>query len=130
MADNSDITWEKPAWAKGGVALKKTAGGENGGEKLKSGSTNLAADITSAPHKKPHNFQTPGWTEEAGSGEKPLDLAKPITNIRETGDKNLAFEKPEWTKTKVLKESDKGGALKSGQEIARPIGGIKPVDEP
>eukprot|EP00522_Entomoneis_paludosa_P015431 CAMPEP_0172444066 /NCGR_PEP_ID=MMETSP1065-20121228/4195_1 /TAXON_ID=265537 /ORGANISM="Amphiprora paludosa, Strain CCMP125" /LENGTH=124 /DNA_ID=CAMNT_0013194485 /DNA_START=47 /DNA_END=421 /DNA_ORIENTATION=+ len=124
MAEHSDITWEKPAWAKG-ATLKKTGRGDA----VKQGG-NLAAPITDLPHQEKQNFEKPGWTGDVEHIEKPQsDLAKPITNIRETGDKNLEFEKPEWTKKKVLKDSGKGEAIKSGKEIARPIGGIKPVEE-
>jgi hypothetical protein len=43
--------------------------------------------------------------------------------------KDLAFQKPEWTKNSGLAQTGKGAALKDGKEIARPIGGIKPVEE-
>jgi hypothetical protein len=41
----------------------------------------------------------------------------------------IGWEKPEWTKTKVLRGTSKGEKLKSGQRLERPIGGIKPVDD-
>lgn len=41
MADDDDELWEKPAWAKGGVALKKTGKAEQ-----MKGDGNLAAPIT------------------------------------------------------------------------------------
>ena len=113
MAD--EFAWEKPAWTKG-AGLKKTGRRTDG---------NLAAPITDLPQQA-QAFSKPGWTGEAAEKPKPeTNLAKPITSIRETGDEKLAFEKPEWAKKKVLKESDKGSTLKSGGEIARPIGGIK-----
>jgi hypothetical protein len=43
--------------------------------------------------------------------------------------KDLSFEKPGWTKDSGLAQTGKGAALKDGKEIARPIGGIKPVEE-
>lgn len=74
----------------------------------------------------------PGWTGEAQNLPKPQgNLEKPITSAPHTGGSgsDLHFKKPEWTKESGLQNTSKGSALKSGQEIARPIGGIKPVDE-
>jgi hypothetical protein len=39
----------------------------------------------------------------------------------------LAWEKPEWTKKPVLRNTSKGAKLKEGGEIAR--GGIRPVEK-
>lgn len=40
----------------------------------------------------------------------------------------IEWEKPDWTKKKVLKETAKSYLIKTGQKLERPIGGIKPVD--
>lgn len=126
MEDDRDFSWEKPAWAKNGPGLRKTGRGQE-----MVGGRDLAAPITLLPHlNKDGPFQKPEWTEEVEKLEKPTsDLAKPITSLPHSGNKALEFEKPEWTKKPVLHTSDKGAALKSGKEIARPIGGIKPVEE-
>mmetsp|Transcript_6748 Transcript_6748/g.8738 ORF Transcript_6748/g.8738 Transcript_6748/m.8738 type:complete len:125 (-) Transcript_6748:186-560(-) len=124
MSDQNEIGWEKPAWAKS-AGLKKTSRGD-----AVKGGGNLASPITDLPHQsKDGNFAKPGWTGSAAEKPKPqTDLAMPITTIRDSGDEKLAFVKPEWTKTAGLKESEKGSSIKSGGEIARPIGGIKRVD--
>lgn len=73
------------------------------------------------------------WTETVPHVPKPTgDLAKPITALphaEELKGKDLAFQKPEWTKDAGLSQTGKGAALKDGKEIARPIGGIKPVED-
>ncbi|KAL7578788.1 hypothetical protein ACA910_016012 [Epithemia clementina (nom. ined.)] len=126
MDDNRDFAWEKPAWATQGPGLRKTGRGEQ-----MVGGRDLAAPITTLPHlNKDGPFEKPQWTGEVDKIPKPTtDLAKPITSLPHSGDKSLEFQKPEWTKKPVLHESDKGQALKSGKEIARPIGGIKPVED-
>ena len=40
-----------------------------------------------------------------------------------------AFQKPGWTKDAGLAETNKGQKLKEGGEIARPIGGIRAVQD-
>ena len=98
------------------------------GEIMKSG--NLAAPITSLPHQKEDGpFEKPGWTGEVKEPKLEGDLAKPITALPHSGDSNLAFQKPEWTKQNSLKGTKKGEALKTGKEIARPIGGIRQVED-
>lgn len=131
FGDDKDLSWKKPDWATG-TKLRSTGKADV----IKQGGS-LAAPITDLPHQKKDgegNFEKPEWTAdaEAGVGKRVEgDLAKPITNLPHSGggDKNLSFEKPDWTKKPVLSTSEKGQALKAGAEIARPIGGIKPVDE-
>ena len=120
-----DLSWKKPDWASG-VKLKKT-----GKADVMKTEGNLAAPITSLPHQKADGpFQKPEWTGDVKDQPRPEGkIEKPITELPHSGDKNLAFEKPEWTKNAGLAATGKGEALKSGKEIARPIGGIKPVDE-
>ena len=122
--DHKPIEWEKPAWTKG-LGLRKTG---------KSATENLAKPITDLPHLKdasvPH-FEKPQWTGEVKE-DKGIegDLAKPITSLPHGAeDPSLQFQKPEWTKDAGLAATGKGDKLKEGKDIARPIGGIKPVDE-
>ena len=128
--DGKDLSWQKPAWATGGTKLRSTGKADV----LKTGG-NLAAPITDLPHQKKEDltFQKPEWTGEVEGkvGQRVHgDLAKPITSLPHAGaDKNLAFEKPDWTKKPVLHTSAKGEAMKAGASISRPIGGIKPVEE-
>jgi hypothetical protein len=39
----------------------------------------------------------------------------------------IEWTKPDWTRKKVLRDTSKGQKLLSGQDISRPIGGIRPV---
>lgn len=125
---NNQIGWQKPDWTKG-AGLKKTGRADK-----MVGDGNLAGPITNLPHQKDDGpFQKPEWTSDVADMHKPTgDLAKPITNLPHDShgkDKNLEFAKPEWTKNPNLANTKKGQALKQGAEIARPIGGIKAVND-
>lgn len=79
-----------------------------------------------------HSLSLSQWTEDAKGSAKPEgNLEKPITNLPHGGGgQDLSFKKPDWAeKGPNLQNTRKGDALKSGLEIARPIGGIKPVGE-
>jgi hypothetical protein len=120
-----DISWKKPDWATGNK-LKSTGKGQ---QMMTEG--NLASAITNLPHSKGEgegNFSKPEWTGGVGESTIRGDLAKPITNLPHAGEKDLSFEKPAWTQNAGLRGTGKGEALKSGKEIARPIGGIKAID--
>jgi len=127
--DDKDLSWKKPDWTKN-TKLRSTGKGDL----LKEGG-NLAAPITDLPHQKTDSsltFSKPEWTGEAAAKEGTRvqgDLARPITSAPHVGDKDLAFKKPEWTQKAPIKQTNKGAALKEGKEIARPIGGIKPVED-
>jgi hypothetical protein len=41
----------------------------------------------------------------------------------------IEWTKPDWTRKKILRDTSKGQKLMSGQEISRPIGGIRPVQD-
>lgn len=43
--------------------------------------------------------------------------------------KPIEWEKPDWAKKRVLRATSKTDVLYSGKDIARPIGGIRPVEE-
>lgn len=119
-----DIAWQKPDWTKN-TKLRSTG---------KSAAGNLAKPITNLPHQKDQGpgFSKPEWTDEVAGkdsiGQK--DLAKPITDLPHgAGDSNLSFAKPAWTKDDGLQNTGKGDKLKSGGDISRPIGGIRPVED-
>ena len=121
-----DLSWKKPDWATG-TKLKSTGKGH---QMMTEG--NLASAITNLPHTKADgegNFSKPEWTggvseSKVGDG----NLAKPITNMPH-GEGGTGWEKPAWAQSSNLKDTGgRGAALKSGKEIARPIGGIKPIE--
>ena len=124
--DDKDLSWKKPDWTTN-TKLRSTGMADV----VKKGG-NLAAPITNLPHQMDDGpFSKPEWTDVVKPEERQLEenLAKPITTLPHTdGGNDLSFKKPDWTKNPVLKESGKGEALKQGKEIARPIGGIKAVD--
>jgi hypothetical protein len=122
--EEAGISWQKPDWTKN-TKLRPTGNNAAG---------NLAKPITNLPHQKDQGpgFSKPEWTDEVvgkdrGLGDK--SLAKPITDLPHAADPNLAFQKPEWTKNAGLQATGKGEKLKSGQDISRPIGGIRPVED-
>lgn len=123
--EEQDLSWEKPSWATS-TKLKST-----GKAHLMKTEGNLAGPITNLPHSnKDGPFSKPEWTGDHKESNVHGDLAKPITNLPHSGGgKNLSFEKPAWTTNAGLKGTGKGDALKNGQEIARPIGGIRPIDD-
>jgi hypothetical protein len=116
------LAWEKPDWTKN-TKLRSTG---------QSAAGNLAKPITNLPHQKPEdetNFAKPEWTGEvAPSKIGAKSLAKPITELAHGADPSLAFEKPDWTKETKLHNTGKADKLKNGQDISRPIGGIRPVE--
>lgn len=118
--EEQDYSWEKPAWAKNGPGLRKTGANAATGK--------LEKPITSLPHQKDDGpFAKPEWTADVDTIEKPEgNLAKPITSATSDPTK---WEKPDWTKKQTLKGTGKGDKLRSGNDIARPIGGIKAVDD-
>jgi len=122
--DQKELGWEKPAWTKN-AGLKKTPKGDA----VKQGA-DLQAPITNLPHLQEDGpFSKPEWTGQVPEEKKIHDPAKPITALPHgAGGKDLSFEKPDWTKKTNLQATKKGEALKSGKEIARPIGGIKPAE--
>jgi hypothetical protein len=113
--EENDVSWKKPAWATNGPGLRKT--GRAPDKKLES-------DITSLPHQKEDGpFSKPEWTEDVGDMDKPEgNLAKDITSAPHTSS-DLQWQKPDWTKEAGLKGTGKGDKLRSGNDIARPIGG-------
>ena len=76
------------------------------------------------PHQKEDGpFSKPEWTEDVGDMDKPEgNLAKDITSAPHTSS-DLQWQKPDWTKEAGLKGTGKGDKLRSGNDIARPIGG-------
>jgi hypothetical protein len=121
--DDRDLSWQKPDWTKN-TKLRPTGKAD----KLKEG--DLAKPITMLPHMKEDGpFEKPQWTGEVKQEKNIADPAKPITSLPHAGETDLSFQKPDWTKENKLRGTGKGDALKSGKEIARPIGGIKPVED-
>lgn len=143
------IAWRKPSWTTN-RKLRSTG---------KSAAENLAKPITSLPHmkrpqvddeeedNKPAAIHSPKTPKKHVAPPAPSPKAvKPYASLPQTPTKSskptavpldnesdeppkIEWEKPEWAKKKVLKATKKGQQLQQGQEIARPIRGIKPVDD-
>lgn len=101
-----NIAWEKPEWAKT-TKLKSTSAGDA----VKKG-VDLQAPITQAPHMKNHS---------------PLEEA-PARRLKATREsetlskkKNIEWEKPDWAKTKKLRSTAAGEAVKKGVDLQGPI---------
>ena len=113
MAD--DGLWEKPAWAKGGVKLKKTGFGDAMKE-----SGNLAAPITFTPFKNnDHSNQVANQgnlrSSEVGAAVKMGEnLAAPITF---TPFKNEDHSN-KVANQQVLTQTEVGAAAKEGEDLA------------
>ena len=96
------IEWQKPSWTKQKI-LKPTPKGEE----LKAQGT-LEKPITFPVNK--------------GDGiNKYVQPTEILRRSNGLGEKDIGWEKPEWTKKPVLKTTDKGCAIKMGVEIVRPI---------
>jgi hypothetical protein len=96
------IGWEKPEWA-----MKKVLRATGKAEIL----------------QRDGNLEKP-ITNPVGKGDGINKYVRPeeiLSNAVVKEDKQIGWEKPDWTKKAVLKPTKKGDLLKSGGEIARPI---------
>lgn len=41
----------------------------------------------------------------------------------------IEWEKPEWAKKKILRDTSKGHKVLAGEDLSRPIGGIRPIND-
>jgi hypothetical protein len=63
--------------------------------------------------------------------KKDGNLAKPITTLpqeMDAGIKDYSWEKPDWTTNSKLRGTKNAEKLKSGENLSRPINGIKPIE--
>jgi hypothetical protein len=132
-SDDSIGVWEKPEWTKNSK-LRSTG---------KSPSGNLAKPITSLPRiaapKSPPKTNTTTATISAPKTapqpprKKYTAATPPPVNARSVDDDDvpdkIGWEKPEWTKRKLLRQTSKSATVFSGGRIERPIGGIRPIEE-
>ena len=114
MAEDDGL-WEKPAWAKGGLKLKKTGKAD---AMKKDG--NLAAPITFTPFKNDdHSNEVANQgklrsTDVGDAAKTGEDLAAPITF---TPFKNEDHSN-DVANQNVLKQSEVGAAAKEGYDLA------------
>ena len=107
---SKSVEWEKPEWAK---------------------KTTLRATGKADQLKKEGNLQKP-ITHPLGKGDGINKYVRPESILSRSSpqeEKSIAWEKPVWAKTSVLKSTQKGSTLKSGGEIARPITRSRPSEE-
>jgi hypothetical protein len=100
---NSSVEWEKPEWASG-QRLKET-----GKAHFLKSEGNLAKPVTFPVSKGD------GVNKEAQPGA--VLKNKGVT----TSEKNIEWEKPDWTKCRELKATGKADVLNSEGNLARPI---------
>lgn len=114
-----------------------------GGTKVRQGE-NLAAPVTQATVLKKYEWEKPEWAKARKTQDsEPADPAKPITHIEkdegrdvnnaanksllkpalsaEEKKKKFEWEKPSWAQKPVLRKTDKGEVVRSGDNLARPI---------
>jgi hypothetical protein len=132
--DRPSTAWEKPDWAKKS-SLRSTGEGKSMKE-----AGNLAKPITSLPHLKPEkNFAKPERAEEQQMRETGKlqvlktegNLAKPSTALPQevaAGMNDYSWEKPDWATNSKLRGTKNAEKLKSGENLSRPIYGIKPIE--
>lgn len=123
-AENKDLSFKKPDWTMN-TKLKSTGKADA----LKSGQ--LEKPITALPHMgKNYEGNEATMLEKSNAAQdSPTHVEPPPSESDADDGKNIVWEKPDWTKKPVLKETAKGEKLKSGAVLSRPIGGIKPVEE-
>ena len=122
MGDEDDGLWEKPAWAKGGLQLKKT-----GMADAMKTEGNLAAPITFTPFKSEDHSNpvaNQGKLKETGVGvaaKSGEDLAAPITFTPfKSEDHSNPVANPD-----ILQNTEVGEAVKQGENLAMPITNIR-----
>lgn len=137
---NSDDDDRKPA------ALPKTECKSSAVEQetgLSPQSVTKASAVSGKPVKPYASLhQTPTKTPKAKNGFKkapkseghakqPNCLPPPpvAAAVDDSSLPSIEWEKPEWTKKKVLRDTSRSEKIKSGQKLERPIGGIKPLDD-
>lgn len=103
--------WEKPAWAMGDKPLKTS----EFTEKIRSGE-DLARPITF--------FNGRDESESAEANGMIVNLSGSGNRIRPV-DSKIEWQKPNWAEKVNLRETNNGEKLYQGQEIAKPIGGIR-----
>lgn len=76
--------------------------------------------------------QRAAYPKSPGKGKKPSvtrELPPPTALDGDDEHKPIEWEKPDWAKKRVLRSTSKTETLYSGKDIARPIGGIRPVED-
>jgi len=82
--------------------------------------------------EKPHYPKSPGKSQKPSAARAALPspaLAADNKDDNNSEHKPIEWEKPDWAKTRVLRATSKTDVLYSGKDIARPIGGIRPVED-
>jgi hypothetical protein len=104
--------WEKPAWAMGTKPLKTS----ELSDKIRSGE-DLARPITF--------FNGRDESESAEANGMIVNLSGSSGNRIKPVDSKIEWQKPGWAEKVNLRETNNGEKLNQGQEIAKPIGGIR-----
>lgn len=99
-------------------------------ETTPSSQTKSVLTICSTPTMTAPKKKVTAAPKSAPSAPRPKITASPpvAAAVDDHNFPKIEWEKPEWTKKTVLRNTSKGSKLKEGQEISRPIGGIRPLD--
>jgi hypothetical protein len=90
----------------------------------------ISSSATPTRPKTPTKIAAP--TTPKSPSRRGEDTAPPVPSYTRVDDKGVehkeyTWEKPAWATRSPLKTTTKGDKLKQGSDLARPIGGIKPV---
>lgn len=142
---DSTIAWTKPDWTKNtklrptGKSTKENLAkpitilphlkhGESSGSELKTPAAASKPKVKQAPKTPNPPSNSAPVTETACPKSAPSRPNAPVSMGNEDVPK-IEWTKPDWTRKKVLRDTSKGQKILSGQEISRPIGGIRPVKD-
>lgn len=152
LETDPSIAWQKPDWTKN-TKLRPT--GKSAKDNLakpitilphlqrRTESESTTADAVTAPStpvsskqkvKIPPKTPTPSsktiTTSRAPQCPKSApSQPKVLVSMDQDDLPKIEWTKPDWTRKKILRDTSKGQKLMSGQEISRPIGGIRPVQD-
>jgi hypothetical protein len=146
---DASLAWQKPDWTKNtklrptGKSTKETLSlpittlpqlTKNAAEGGSTASV-VSAPVTPKALKQKIKAAAPTTPPSKRASAPPVcpksAPSRPHAPVSMTSDDlpKIEWTKPDWTRKKVLRETSKGQKLMSGQEISRPIGGIRPVQK-
>jgi len=120
MADAKLLSFGKPSWTKNKQELLKAT---KAGEILGKGGDNLARKITHIASEINAACNDDNDDDDNNNDNNNNNLSGNDSKLRSnnSSNTNLAWEKPEWAKKKVIKTTSESEKLKSGASLSKPI---------